>query len=464
MTPRRTWVAIGAVGIAGAAAVGAVAVSGGGTDDQSVAATSATATTKIVVQDLEERETVDGTLGYSDARPVVNRLAGTVTWTPRLGSVVDVNHTLYEVDGESVYLLSGAYPAYRTLQPGLTGKDVLALERNLRALGLDGGRDMAVDGSWDAGTTAAVRRWQSRKGLDETGKIEKGRIVFQPGARRIADVAIAAGQSASGSGGGGGASNAPASAEEGVTMVFASARAQTTPAPTDDLEGTTPATTPTPTTPRAQTPQTSTARPPAAAPRASGAGAAPAGAQGGAPSAGGGASGASGGSTGAATTSADVSAIVMTTTSTKRIVAVDLEATKQALAKRGARVSVEMPSGKDVQGTIATVGAVASQKATAGDDDPPATVKLVIKLKSSAGTGLDQAPVDVRLTQSRARNVMTVPVTALIAQQGGKFAVEVRDGGRREIVEVTTGLYTDSYVEIEGEGLRAGMTVTNSRV
>lgn len=364
----------GALGVAAVAAGVAVLAGGGGTEPTAAAASPATATTSIRRQDLVETETVDGTLGFSDARTVVNRLAGTVTWTPKAGSVVKVNRRLYEVDGRAVYLLDGSSPAYRTLKPGTTGDDVRQLERNLRRRGLDPDRTMRVDGTWDAGTTAAVVRWQERKGMEQDGTVEQGRIVFAPGARRIGDVQLESGASAAGAPPGGGAG-------------------------------------------------------PQAGPPAS-----------------------------------DVAAALMTTTSTERIVAVDLETTKQDLASKGAVVAVELPDGDDVRGTIVRVGKVAQEKPTPQDEDPPATIKIVIKLKQSAGAGLDQAPVDVKLQKNRADDVLTVPVTALLARAGGALAVEVRDGVRRRVVPVETGLYTDGYVEIDGDGLRPGLRVANAEI
>lgn len=544
MASRARVLAVGG-GAVGVIAVVAVVALSGGAGDEPAGASQSTATTTISRQDLVETEDVDGSLGYSDARTVVNRLAGTVTWTPRVGSVVHTNHRLYEIDGSAVYLLDGAYPAYRTLQAGLSGGDVRELERNLRRLGLDPDGEMSVDGTWDAGTTAAVKRWQARKGLTQTGSIAKGRIVFQPGSRRVGDIKLTVGSNASGGGGGAGASASPASygAGEAATLLLASASgkppaasgfselpvaytarsaqapaATTTPAPAEDPAPDTPApavpaptkttpaptkTTPAPTTtappPSKTTPAPTTTAPSSSKPSggkncscetdddkpaskggatsssggSAGGRSGSSGARGGAASAAatrGGATGGSagggsgGGSSSASGAAADVDAALMSTTSTKRIVTVDLVTTKQSLAKQGSDVSVELPDGRHVPGTIARVGKVAQKKATSQDDDPPATIKLIIKLKKSTGTGLDQAPVDVKLERQRAKDVLTVPVTALLAREGGKFAVELRDGAKRRLVAVRTGLFTDSFVEIEGEGLRSGQTVTNAAI
>ena len=179
-----------AVALVAAGAGVAVWTSGDGGAQPAAAASAATKTATIREQDLVETEEVDGTLGFADPRTVVNRLSGTVTWVPEAGTVVQTNHRLYEVDGNAVYLLDGTYPAYRALQDGLSGADVRQFERNLRELDLDPDKKMQVDGVWDDGTTAAAKRWQTRKGMEHDGTIEADRIVFQPGARRISEVQV----------------------------------------------------------------------------------------------------------------------------------------------------------------------------------------------------------------------------------------------------------------------------------
>jgi hypothetical protein len=155
----------------------------------------------------------------------------------------------------------------------------------------------------------------------------------------------------------------------------------------------------------------------------------------------------------------------MTTTSNHQLVTVKLDSSKQSIAKRNARVSVELPAGDVVGGRIARVGKVATAASSSDNSQSGATstLKVTVKLFRHV-SALDQAPVTVNLEQSRAKNVLAVPVTALLAQPGGTFAVELREGTARRLVKVTTGLYASGYVEIAGAGLQPGQRVTNAGI
>ncbi len=159
---------------------------------------------------------------------------------------------------------------------------------------------------------------------------------------------------------------------------------------------------------------------------------------------------------------------VLTTTSLRRRVSVALDTAKSELAQKNARVKVVLPSDEEVGGRITSVGKVATrspaQEGDASSADVDATIEVKIRL-SRAATRLDQAPVTVRFEESRRKDVLAIPVTALLARPGGSFAVQlVRPGGNRRVVEVKAGLYAGGYVEIAGVGLRPGTRVTNAAV
>jgi len=156
-------------------------------DTASAQTTVDTGTATVVRKTLTEQDTVDGTLGYGDARGVVNRGQGTITGIAPVGSVVDRNGVLYHLDAKPVRLLHGDTPAYRRMADGMPdGADVRQVEDNLKALGHFKGKP---DATWDAATTAAVKKWQKANGEDQEdqdGVIEDGEVVFLPGAARIA--------------------------------------------------------------------------------------------------------------------------------------------------------------------------------------------------------------------------------------------------------------------------------------
>ena len=152
---------------------------------------------------------------------------------------------------------------------------------------------------------------------------------------------------------------------------------------------------------------------------------------------------------------------VMDTSSTRRVVTVDLDARRQTLVRKGQSVEIELPNGRVVEGRIAEVGKVA--RTPEGEDGLP-TIKVTITVRDAAAAGdLDQAPVDVGIAREIRRDALTVPVTALLALAGGGYAVEVVDGGTTKLVRVKAGLFADGLVEVAGGGIREGTKVVVPR-
>ncbi len=170
--------AVVAVGAGVAAAVGF----GGGENGTASASSLPPETAKIIRQTLVDSKTVDGELGYGANRNVSARLGGTITKLTATGGTVSRGKPLYSVDEEKVVLLYGALPAYRTLEVGVTGADVKQFEQNLKALGYSG---FTVDNEYTSATADAVWSWQESLGLEQTGRVEPGQIVYADGEVRV---------------------------------------------------------------------------------------------------------------------------------------------------------------------------------------------------------------------------------------------------------------------------------------
>jgi multidrug efflux system membrane fusion protein len=153
---------------------------------------------------------------------------------------------------------------------------------------------------------------------------------------------------------------------------------------------------------------------------------------------------------------------VLRTSSIKRVVSVELEADQQSIAHRGQQVEVVLPGGAEVPGEVRGLDAVeaAGGGGESGEEAEAALEATISVIGKHRIPALDGATVSVLFTQRLRRLVLSVPLTALIAIGSERFAVYVRDqhAARRRIV-VTPGLAADGYVEVEGKGLRAGMTV-----
>ena len=160
--------------------------------------------------------------------------------------------------------------------------------------------------------------------------------------------------------------------------------------------------------------------------------------------------------------SAGLGAPVLSATSDKLHVLVNLDPSQQGEVTKGDRTQITLPGNTPVTGRVAGFGRVAQTPAGQGNPAADATIPTFISLDdpTKAG-GLDRAPVQVDITTKGVDDALSVPVTALVGRSGGGFAVEVvRAGERRELVAVTLGLFDTGggRVQVEGD-LRAGDSV-----
>jgi peptidoglycan hydrolase-like protein with peptidoglycan-binding domain len=156
---------------------------------------------------------------------------------------------------------------------------------------------------------------------------------------------------------------------------------------------------------------------------------------------------------------------ILRTSSTQRVVSVELEANQQSIARRGQGVEVVLPGGGEAPGRVSGLAAVEpSPGAGPPGEETEAGIEATIALTGERRIpALDGATVNVLFTQRVRRDVLSVPLTALLAIGGERFAVDVVEGSGPRRIAVTPGLAADGYAEVTGKGLRAGMTVEAGR-
>jgi hypothetical protein len=167
---------------------------------------------------------------------------------------------------------------------------------------------------------------------------------------------------------------------------------------------------------------------------------------------------------------ASAGTVVATGTSVTPQVVIPLDAGSEGQVKVGDAVSVTLPDGSITAGKVTQVAKVAtSSSSSSSDSGSPgsspggsgsgsdgsgtATVNVYVSLTHpAAARKLSQAPVTVTITQSSVSNVLVVPVDALLAQPGGRYAVELITGHGHRLVKVTPGLFDDAagLVQVSG--------------
>jgi hypothetical protein len=452
-----------------------------------------TGATTVQRRNLVQTDTQAGTLSYAKPQTVYNRLSGTITWLPSIGAAIRTGQPLFRVNGQPVVLLDGSTPAYRALGPSdSAGPDILELNRSLVELGYSG-YGIVVDDTWQAATTSAVDALQQSLGETATGTLALGKAVFLPGTQLVSTVtgtlgatqasttvAPAAPQfvslehplastgpsgptgatyplAATGTGSTGskthtpgkGATGSPTSAqtlsalEALLRAEAAQLRAQHSNPSSGNPSGSSPGS-------KSNSPSSSPSSP---------------------SSKGNGGNGGNGSGGGGAATA------IMQTSSTKLVVTVDLSASVQSEAVVGEKVQVQMPAGNTVNGRITAVSPVAQSSSNNNNNNSGSgnggngngtggsgsTIPVTVTLNGHhTGAGLDQASVSVNFAQARAKNVLSVPVTALLAIPGGSYAVQTA-AAPHALIPVTVGLFAAGYVQISGPGIYPGLAVTDSQ-
>ncbi|WP_461003747.1 efflux RND transporter periplasmic adaptor subunit, partial [Streptomonospora sediminis] len=152
---------------------------------------------------------------------------------------------------------------------------------------------------------------------------------------------------------------------------------------------------------------------------------------------------------------------VLEYTGTQQLVTAELEAQDRRLAEEGGAVEVTLPGGETVDGRIDDVAVVVEPGSK--EEEDKTVVEVVIsfdgKDAESAAAEYPLAAVDASFAAGTREDVLTVPVAALVAMNGGGFGVEVVEKSSSAHVPVETGLFADGRVEVSGDGIREGSVV-----
>jgi peptidoglycan hydrolase-like protein with peptidoglycan-binding domain len=157
---------------------------------------------------------------------------------------------------------------------------------------------------------------------------------------------------------------------------------------------------------------------------------------------------------------------VLSWTADERVVTVDLDAQYEDLVKVGTKATIELPDDSTVEATVTEIGTPTNdppEDSSGSDEEKEATLPVELEVKDQKGLGNYQAAsVDVVLDSKARENVLAVPVNALVARNGGGYALEVvkpSAPGGVKYVPVKLGMFSDSMVEVSGAGITEGTVV-----
>jgi peptidoglycan hydrolase-like protein with peptidoglycan-binding domain len=158
---------------------------------------------------------------------------------------------------------------------------------------------------------------------------------------------------------------------------------------------------------------------------------------------------------------------VLAFTGNTKLVTVPADPGRVGWAVKDVKVTVTLPDGASTGGVVTGVATATVQAATgqgASDGANPgtggATIQVTVAIADQKALGgLAEAPVDVRYVAHERKDVLTVPVDALLALREGGYGLEVVDGAGSRVVRVEAGLFAGGRVEVSGDGVTEGLPV-----
>lgn len=365
--------------------------------DQKAEIVTPPATTTVTKGDISSARTLSGTLGYGATRVITGSGNGVITWLPAAGTTITRGQRVYAVNDQPVPLFYGKIPLFRDLDTkGTVGRDVRMVSDNLRALGYEVGRQPSP-----------------------------GTVVTQ---------------------------SVPSSAD--------SAGASPSPAATTDKAPTTAPTEPT-TRVVSRTVHDGEAVLTAALIKAIKAWQRhlelPASGE------------LTVGSVLVLPAAVRVSALsaqvgapatgeLLSTTSTSKVITVLADQSEAATVDNGDHATVALSDGTTTPAKVTSVG-TALQAQDGGDpSSPKLTITLVLDQPSKLKQ-VDSADLQVSFAAQTHKQVLTVPISALLALQEGGYALQTPAGA---LIAVKTGIFADGQAEVSGTDVTEGLIVVTT--
>ncbi|WP_199700636.1 efflux RND transporter periplasmic adaptor subunit [Jiangella rhizosphaerae] len=328
---------------------------------------------------------------------------------PEVGAEITEGAALLEIVGRPLIALAGELPMYRSLRPGMSGPDVEQLELTLERLGLDPGR---VDDEYTASTGNAVAELFERIGYEPPepdpqaqGELDAANDAVDQAEDAVEDAEEALDSAGSTSPGPG---EAPLD-EDALEDALDDAREQLAEAEATRDEAAAAAGTPLPASEVVYVPSLPRRVDEVHVRRGN-----------------------------------QVDGAVMSVSGASLVVTANVDEADYELLAVDQAVSIELPTGELVPGTITGIAEAEGEGATGWDVTITPGELTPEQAEALRGQNV-RVTVPIESTEG---DVLAVPLAALTAGPGGETRVEVMRDGVAELVEVEVGLTAQGYAEV----------------